>query len=117
MEQTFFKESFLSRQDMARFSCSDQSGVAMHEFFTDSVWSEWYGRGLIERNVLKIVFSPRHWNTGLVSSRASLTAWGEGASLALVGSSSSDGVTVKMPYGVDVLHWPASHPIFSYWAG
>ena len=28
---------------------------------------------------------------------------------------SSDGVTIKMPYGVDVLHRPASHPIFSYW--
>ena len=28
--------------------------------------------------------------------------WGEGASLALVGHPSSDGVTIKMPYGVDV---------------
>ena len=43
--------------------------------------------------------------------------WGEGASLALVGHPSSDGVTIKMPYGVDVLHRPASHPIFSYWVG
>ena len=34
----------------------------------------------------------------------SLTSWGEGASLALVGHPSSDGVTIKMPYGVDVLH-------------
>ena len=25
---------------------------------------------------------------------------------------SSDGVMIKMPYGVDVLHQPASHPIF-----
>ena len=41
----------------------------------------------------------------------------EGASLALVGHPSSEGVTIKMPYGVDVLHWPASHPIFSYWVG
>ena len=56
-------------------------------------------------------------NTGLVSSGASLTAWGEGASLALVGDPSSDGVTIKMPYGVDVLHQPAWHPIFSYWVG
>ena len=48
--------------------------------------------------------------------QVSLT-WGvEGASLALVGHSSSDGVTVKIPYGVDVLlHQPASHPVFSYW--
>ena len=37
--------------------------------------------------------------------------------LALVGHPSSDGVTIKMPYGVDVLHRPASHPIFSYWVG
>ena len=58
------------------------------------------------------VFSQSQWNTGLVSSRASLTSWGEGASLALVGDSSSDGVTIKMPDGVDVLHRPASHPSF-----
>ena len=32
-------------------------------------------------------------------------------SLALVGHPSSDGVTIKMPYGVDVLHQPALHPI------
>ena len=57
------------------------------------------------------------WNTGLVSSRASLTSWGKAASLALVGHPSSDGATIKMPYGVDVLHQPASHPIFSYWVG
>ena len=56
-------------------------------------------------------------NTGLVSSRVSLTSWGEGASLALVGHPSSDGVTIKMPYGVDVLQRPASHPIFSYSVG
>ena len=40
----------------------------------------------------------------LVSSGASFTSWGEGASLALVGDPSSDGVTIKMPYGIDVLH-------------
>ena len=45
------------------------------------------------------------------------SSWREGASLALVGHPSSDGVTIKMPYGVDVLHRPASHPIFSYWVG
>ena len=39
-----------------------------------------------------------------MSSRDSLTLWGEGASLALVGHPSSDGVTMKMPYRVDVLH-------------
>ena len=47
----------------------------------------------------------------------SLTSSGEGASLPLVGHPSSDGVTIKMPYGVDVLHRPASHPIFFYWVG
>ena len=50
-----------------------------------------------------------------MSSRASLTLWGEGAFLTLVGHPSRDGLTIKMPYGVDVLHRPASHPIFSYW--
>ena len=34
---------------------------------------------------------------------ASLSSWGEGASLALVGHPSSDGTTIKLPYGVDVL--------------
>ena len=52
-----------------------------------------------------------------MSSRASLTSGGEAASLALVGHPSSDGVIIKMPYGVDVLHRPALHPIFSYWIG
>ena len=33
--------------------------------------------------------------------------------LALVGHPSSDGIMIKMPYGVDVLHRPALHPIFS----
>ena len=56
-------------------------------------------------------------NTGLVSSWASLTSWGEGVSLALVGHPSSDGIMIRMPYGVDVLHRPALHPIFSYWIG
>ena len=55
--------------------------------------------------------------SGLVSSGDILTSWGEGAYLALVGYPSSDSVTMKMPYGVDVLHRPASHPIFSYWVG
>ena len=41
-----------------------------------------------------------------------LISWGEGASLVLVGHPSSDGITIKMPYGVDVLHRLVSHPIF-----
>ena len=47
-----------------------------------------------------------------MSSRASLTSWGKGASLALVGHASTDAVRIKMPYEVDVLHRPASHPTF-----
>ena len=45
-----------------------------------------------------------------MSSGASLTLWGEGVSLVLVSNPSSDGVMIKMPYGVDVLHRPALHP-------
>ena len=56
-----------------------------------------------------------NWNNGFMSIGASLTLWGKGDSLALVGHPSSDGVTIKMSYGVDVLHQPALHPIFSYW--
>ena len=44
----------------------------------------------------------RLWNTGLVSRGASLATRGESASLALVGHTSSDSVTIKIPYGVDV---------------
>ena len=62
-------------------------------------------------------FSPqRHWNTGLISRGVSLTSWREGASLALVGHTSSDSVTIKIPYGVDDYR-PALHSIFSYWVG
>ena len=52
----------------------------------------------------------RHW---LVSSEVSFTSWGEGASSDLIGYTSVGGVTIEMPYGVDVLlHQPASHPSF-----
>ena len=70
-----------------------------------------------DRERIKIGTLLRLRNIGLVPSGASLTSWREGASLALVGHPSSDGVTIKMPYRVDVLHRPASHPVFSYWAG
>ena len=36
--------------------------------------------------------------------QTSFTSWGEGACLAFVAHTSSDGVAIKMPYGVDVLH-------------
>ena len=70
------------------------------------------------QNSIYISISP--WDIkilGLVSSGASLTSWVEGVSLALVGHPSSDGVSIKIPYGVDVLLQPAVHPIFSYWVG
>ena len=38
-----------------------------------------------------------------MSSVVSLTSWGEGASLALVSPPSSDGATIEIPYGVNVL--------------
>ena len=44
------------------------------------------------------MISPRHWNTGLRSTGISLTSWGEGTVLALVGHTSSDVVTVKITY-------------------
>ena len=53
-------------------------------------------------------------NTGLASNRDTLTLWGEGAYLALVGHPSSNGVTIKLPYRVDVsLYLQAFQPIFS----
>ena len=36
-----------------------------------------------------------------MASRVSLTSRGGGVSLALIGRPSSDGVTIKIPYGVD----------------
>ena len=52
-------------------------------------------------------------NTELVSSGANHTSWGEAVCLVLVCHPSSGCITIKIPYGVDVLlHRPASHPIF-----
>ena len=46
-----------------------------------------------------------------MSSGVSITSWREGISLALDGHHSSDCVTMKIPYGVDVLLCqPASNP-------
>ena len=62
--------------------------------------------------------SPSHESTGLLSSGVSLISWGEGVNLTLVGHPSSDSVTIKISYGVDVLlYQPPSHPTFSYWVG
>ena len=51
-----------------------------------------------------------------MSSGASLTSWGEGASLALVGNPSSDGVTIKMPYPRDfeILGWCPVGPVLPH---
>ena len=67
-----------------------------------------------KQNLLNLKWSA---NTGLVTSTASLTSWGEVASLALVGYPSSDDITIKMPYEVDSLHWRVLDRIFSYWVG
>ena len=48
-----------------------------------------------------------------MSSGASPTSWGEGASLVLIDDPSSDGVMIKVPYEVDVLHRPVCTPSFS----
>ena len=61
-------------------------------------------KGLNKPDLIKLVLQQRHL----------LTYWGEGASLAMVGDPSSHDATIKMPYRVDDLHQPASHPIFSY---
>ena len=45
----------------------------------------------------------KHRNTVLVSSGVTLTSWGEDVSLDLVGHPSSDGIKIKLPYGVDFL--------------
>ena len=66
---------------------------------------------IVTCQALRHCLALRHWNTGLVSSRVSLTSWEEGASLALVSHPSSDGITITIPYGVDVLLYrPALHP-------
>ena len=47
-----------------------------------------------------------------MSSRDSLSSREEDASLALVGHPSSDGVTIKMPYGVDFYIDQLCTPLF-----
>ena len=70
---------------------------------------------LCQSNCRSLKSSNRHW---MVSSGVSPSSWGEGATLALVGHPSSDGITIKVPYVVDVsLHRPVSRSIFSYWIG
>ena len=53
-----------------------------------------------------VPLTPYSFFKWLVSSEDILTSWEEGASLALLAPSppSSDGIMIKMPYGVDALH-------------
>ena len=69
----------------------------------------------MNKHFSKTTISLRCWNTtGLVSSRVSLTSWGKNASLALVNHSSTDVVTIEIPYWVDVLlHQHACIPSFA----
>ena len=55
---------------------------------------------LTEGNETELFYEESTNFEGLVSSGDILISWEEGASLALVGHPSSDGVTIKMPYGV-----------------
>ena len=43
-----------------------------------------------------------YWVGGVQRSGVSLTLWGEVVSLALAGQPSSDGITIKNTFGVDV---------------
>ena len=47
-----------------------------------------------------------------MSSRASLTSWGKGASLVVVGRSFSSAVAIKMPYGTDFYIYQLRTPSF-----
>ena len=78
----------------------------------------WAGWDCSEEQWPRFCSINRVQDTGLACSGARFTSWGEGASLALVCHLSSDDITIKIPYGVDVLlHQLASHSIFSYWVG
>ena len=48
-------------------------------------------------------FSPETLKNLVGVQQDSVASWGESASLALVGHCSSDGVTIKIPYGIDDL--------------
>ena len=85
--------------------------ISLSERYTVKVFkkiSNWYNKN-VPRDIEIL-----GW---FVSSGASLTSWGEHGSLALIGNPSSGGATIKMPYGIDVLHRPASPRIFSNWVG
>ena len=51
-------------------------------------------------------------NTELLPISVSLTSWGKGVSLALIGNTPSDRVTRKILYGVDILSHQTNIPSF-----
>ena len=55
--------------------------------------------------IFRFKYDPRYGNTGLVSSGASLTSWGESASLALVGHPSNDGCPTSFAPHLFLLGW------------
>ena len=67
----------------------------------------------ILQKVCSDLLTPIHQNTALVSNGISLTLWGKGASLALIGHLSSDAVTIKITYEVMFCYGPCipSFPI------
>ena len=52
-----------------------------------------------------------YWVGGVQRSGVSLTLWGEVVSLALAGQPSSDGITIKNTFGVDVYYINQSHTL------
>ena len=53
----------------------------------------------------------KYWVGGVQRSGVSLTLWGEVVSLALAGQPSSDGITIKNTFGVDVYYIDQSHTL------
>ena len=62
--------------------------------------------------ILSLLNIPEKYWVGM-SSRVSLTLWGEGVILVLIDHHPNDGVTITISYGVDtLLHRLALHPAF-----
>ena len=69
-------------------------------------------------HLLRICLSQRYLKYWVGVQQGQSYLMGRSASLALIGLPSTDGVIMKILYGVDVLlHRPASDPISSYWVG
>ena len=68
-------------------------------------------------NYEKILFIPETLKCWVGVQRGQSYFMGRRCLFSLGYHPSSDGVTIKMPYRVDVLQWPALWPIFSCWFG